>query len=254
MGGDITVRSELNRGTTFTVEAPLAVAEAAALEDAPRQFVRVAAGQPDYRLLIVDDTLENRLLLSALLKSIGLEAREATNGAEAVAVWRAWRPHLIWMDIRMPVLDGYQATRQIRELEDPAAPCKIVALTASAFQHDRERILATGCDDFVTKPFRATTIYEKLGEHLGIEFVYDEPETTDAAPEPEAADAELSRERLLALPADLLASLKAAMSLGDIEAAHSTVDAVRGRDEPLARDLQRLIRAYRFDDVLDAIE
>src|SRR5262249_791327 len=112
MGGDVRVQSELDRGTLFTVEVPLRVAHDIAPETKPGRVATLAPGEPAYRLLVVDDNRENRMLLTTLLASVGFQVREAANGAEAVDAWRAWSPDLIWMDMRMPVLDGYEATRR----------------------------------------------------------------------------------------------------------------------------------------------
>ena len=249
MGGDIRVESERSRGTTFTVEVPLLVTEVTALEEKSRRVVRLATGQPAYRVLVVDDTAENRLLLTRLLAPIGFEVREAVDGSEAVESWKQWQPDLIFMDMRMPVMDGYAATEQIRSLSADHRT-RIIALTASAFQHDRERILASGCDDFVTKPFRVATIFEKLAEHLGAEFVYGEADpVAEVAPNGGA----LCPDSFADVPADLTAQLRTALEIGDPEAAKTSIDRILEIDEPLGLELRRLVRAYRYDEIQAAI-
>ncbi len=250
MGGDIRVESERNRGTTFTVEVPLLVTEVTESEEKPRRVVRLADGQPAYRVLVVDDTAENRLLLTRLLAPLGFQLREAADGAQAVESWKQWKPDLIFMDMRMPVMDGYAATERICELATDHRS-KIIALTASAFQHDRERILASGCDDFVTKPFRVATIFEKLAEHLGAEFVYGE---ADAPAEAASNGGALRPERLASVPADLTGQLRTALEIGDPEAAKTSIDRILEMDEPLGLELRRLVRAYRYDEILSAID
>jgi len=101
--------------------------------------VGLAVGQPEWRILIVEDGEDNRRLLRQLLEPLGFAVREAENGEEGVALWQDWRPHLIWMDMRMPVLDGYAAARQIKDQDDSEAT-RIVALTASAFEEDRDKV------------------------------------------------------------------------------------------------------------------
>ena len=88
-------------------------------------------------------------------------------------MWERWEPHLIWMDMRMPVMDGYEATRRIKATTRGQATV-IIALTATAFEEDREQILLEGCDDFVRKPFRKDEIYDMLAKHLGVRFLYEE--------------------------------------------------------------------------------
>jgi CheY-like chemotaxis protein len=196
---------------------------------------------------VVDDTLENRLLLSRLLREVGFQVREASNGEEAIRLWLDWEPHLIWMDMRMPVMDGYEATRKSREMDGP--PVKIIALTASAFQHEKEKIVSMGCDGFVTKPFRSATLFEAIAEHLQVQFRYDDDATEDST-----QHVELAKDRIAALPTDVVDALRHAMLTGNVKDAHDSVDRIQEHDESLANQLGRLIRAFRFDEVLDAIE
>jgi CheY-like chemotaxis protein len=122
-------------------------------------------------------------LLVQLLQSVGFEVQAATNGQEAIALWETWQPHLIWMDMRMPVMDGYEATQRIRarEPETSFMPTKIIALTASAFEEDRSRVLGAGCNDFVRKPFQETELLEKMAEHLAVQYLYQETDQTESA-------------------------------------------------------------------------
>ncbi|WP_225885440.1 ATP-binding protein [Leptolyngbya sp. KIOST-1] len=189
MGGRIEVQSHLNQGSQFTVLVPVQLATADQLSPAPSNHTvtGLAPQQPTYRLLVVDDQLSNRRLLSQFLTDLGFEVREACNGQEAIAQWQAWQPHLIWMDMRMPVMDGYEATRQIKaQLKGQATA--IVALTASVFDEEKSLVLSAGCDDFIRKPFRQGVIIEKLRQHLGVEFVYAQPDSAPAVAVPEVVD------------------------------------------------------------------
>jgi CheY-like chemotaxis protein len=123
--------------------------------------------------LAVDDRAESRQLLVRLLAPLGCEIREAANGEEAVNIWQEWMPHLILMDLRMPVMSGREATRYIKGTEK-GKDTVIIALTASSFEEDREQILADGCKDFVRKPFREEVLFELMGKHLGLQFIDDE--------------------------------------------------------------------------------
>jgi CheY-like chemotaxis protein len=122
---------------------------------------------------VVDDNAANRALLVQLFAPLGFAVREAVNGEEAIAIWQAWAPHLIWMDMRMPMMDGYEATRRIKATVQGQATV-IVALTASALEEDRRLILSEGCDDYVRKPFREEALFEALQRHLGVAFVYED--------------------------------------------------------------------------------
>ena len=177
MDGDITVESTPGRGSCFRVEVGLPEAAAklpAALDR--RRVAALALGQEGIRILVVDDTAVNRAVLSRLLSEVGFDVREATTGDGALAMWRSWRPHLIWMDKRMGGLDGLEVTRRIRAEEKASGKERtpIIALSASALEHERGEILAAGCDDFAAKPFRESTIFDKLREHLGVRYSYDD--------------------------------------------------------------------------------
>jgi CheY-like chemotaxis protein len=251
MGGDIAVSSEVGKGTRFAFDVALSVTTEAAVADRKAaRVVGLAPGQVLWRILVVDDSRDNRRLLTGLLDSVGFETREASNGSEAVDIWKSWRPHFIWMDMRMPVMDGYEATREIRRLEESGSePCRIVALTASAFEHEREGILETGCDDFVTKPFREATIFAKLSEHLGAVFVREDSD----APEQAAGADDLTLERVRALPTDLLADLRASLEAGDVALAGRAVDRIEPLDSSLAVAMRRSINAYAIDELLDLV-
>jgi len=172
MGGDISVKSRVGEGSRFRFSINI---KAGRQEDmlpvSVRQITGLESGQKQYRVLIAEDTEDSRRLLETLLKMIGFEVWTVSNGAEAVSVFEAWHPHLIWMDIRMPVMDGLEATRRIRAL--PAGKeCIIVALTAHSLNQEREHILGAGCDDFIRKPYRDKEIFECMEKHLGVRYQY----------------------------------------------------------------------------------
>ena len=176
MGGQIEVESTLGIGSYFAFEIPMRAADTPIAESAPSSrgsAIALAPDQPAFRLLIVEDQVTNRLLLRKILLDVGFEIREATNGEEAIAVWQEWRPHLIWMDIRMPVMDGFEATQRIKSMPD-GEQTAIVALTASAFEEERQAILTSGCDDFVRKPFQREELLEKISKYLGARYLYEE--------------------------------------------------------------------------------
>ena len=145
MGGCLGVTSEPGKGSVFHFEIPLRITRAGeevAAKTLQRRIIGLAPGQPSYRLLIVEDQPDNRLLLRSLLDPLGFELREAVDGLEAVAQFEQWRPHLIWMDMRIPGPDGMEATRRIKA--SPAGgQTIIVAVTAHALEGERRQILAT---------------------------------------------------------------------------------------------------------------
>ncbi len=175
MGGEITVTSQLGQGSTFSFDLQMRCVEPITIpQRVPihQTVIGIAPNQPIYRILIAEDNETNRLLLSKILTMDGFELQEAVNGAEAIAIWRDWHPHLILMDLRMPILDGLNATRLIKA--DPQGQNTVViALTASAFADQRQTFFAVGCDDFIRKPFQQQELFEKISHHLGVQYLYE---------------------------------------------------------------------------------
>jgi signal transduction histidine kinase/DNA-binding response OmpR family regulator/ligand-binding sensor domain-containing protein/HPt (histidine-containing phosphotransfer) domain-containing protein len=248
MGGDITVDGAVGRGARFRVQVRLPAADAAALASRqPGRVLRLAPGQPAWRILVVDDVKHNRDLLRGLIESVGYDVREAATGEEAVALWRRFEPHLIWMDKRMPGVDGLEATRRIREESARAGgpPVKIIAHSASALSHERSEILASGCDDFVAKPFQEATIFAKMAEHLGARYEYEVDRPSEPAADTPAAPRGASLRVLLVddsqVNREVARSLLERLGLGVTEAP--------GGAHALAR-----LETERFDAVLLDIE
>ncbi len=203
LGGEISMKSELGHGTTATLlmQARLSKAVSQTIQE-QRRVIRLAPGQPSYRILIVEDKQANRQLLKKLLTLVGFEVSTCVNGEEAIAEWSQWHPHLIWMDLQMPVLDGYGAVGRIRELEQARQPLQrvpVIALSASAFDETKASALSKGFDDFVTKPFREHEIFTTLATYLGVKYEYEGGlSQTDvmALSEAEVADEETLRQLL----------------------------------------------------------
>ncbi|MBE9004209.1 PAS domain S-box protein [Fortiea sp. LEGE XX443] len=178
MGGDITVNSWEGMGSIFTfqIDVDIASSSQVSTRQTQRQIIGLAPGQTEYRILVVDDVLESRLVVVKLLQFMGFVVREAANGEEAVALWQVWQPHLIFMDMCMPVMDGYEATKVIKAKNEAAALPNvypiIIALTAHAFEEQREAILSAGCDALINKPFREEEILEKLRQYLDVKYIY----------------------------------------------------------------------------------
>ena len=190
----------------------------------------------------------------ALLEPLGFELREAENGQQAVEIWAEWQPHLIWMDIRMPVLDGREATQRIK-----AAPqgqsVVIVALTASAFEEDQEEVLAVGCDDFIRKPFTEPEIFEMLRRHLGLKFVYGGTEAAGLlAGEVQKRDREHLIAAMRALPTELLIGLKQAAICIDLEMINRYIAEIQTSDTGLAQLLAALANDFRYDEIINGIQ
>jgi signal transduction histidine kinase/CheY-like chemotaxis protein len=248
MNGTIWVTGEPGKGSVFHVEIPVTELPSNDTPDKKKRgrLLGLATGQPRHRLLIVEDQSDNRRLLHKLLEPLGFELREVTNGQEAIAVFERWQPDLIWMDWRMPVMDGLEATQRIKA-SDKGAQTRIVAITAHALEVERREILAAGCDGFIRKPYSLDDILDALTLHLGVRFVYAE-ETSPAGEEVKLDAAALS-----GLPVELLNGLQQALTRLDVEAVSRAIDEIRVHDAALAEALAVEARNFQFGRIRQLI-
>jgi signal transduction histidine kinase/DNA-binding response OmpR family regulator len=258
MDGVLEVDSQVGKGTCFTFNVRLQPAHGtdAASVKLYRRVIGLAAGQPVFRLLVVEDNDNNRRLLVTLLQSVGFDVKMAVNGLEAVEVWQNWRPHLIWMDIRMPIMDGYEATAIIRSRMQTCfgTDTRIIALTANAFEQDRLKVIENGCDDFVRKPFRESEIFEMVHKHLGVRYVFEQAENPMLACRfGNAADGQLTVS-LKKMPEDLLARLEEATELSDSARIDRLIREIATKDEWLSGVLSKLAADFAYDDILAILQ
>lgn len=264
MGGEISVQStpissggmEEEHGSTFSFDVLLEVADP--LKIVPLQPVRRVVGLDPavagpYRILVVDDSADNRALLCQLLASVGFEVQEAINGQQALERYESWQPQLIWMDIRMPVMDGYQAAQAIRESNGPETV--IIAITASAFEEERVQALAVGCDDFVRKPFREDEIFKKMAEHLGLSYIYETLDQADAHDDKRRSEqVGLTPDALGQLPASWVTDLRQAAMHGHIEPILNLINQLGPDHSQMARALSTLARDFQFGKIVALTE
>jgi CheY-like chemotaxis protein len=250
MGGDITVSSQVGRGSVFAIHIPLREGEAQAVErkDKTRHVLGFQCGQAKWRVLIVDDQEDNRQLLAQILGPVGFEIRLASDGVQAIKEFEQWRPHLILMDFRMPVMDGHEAIRRIRAAAG-GKELKIIAVSASALNENRQMLLGIGADDFIAKPIQEVELFQKIHAHLGVEYVYAK-EPAAAAPE-EAA--ELTPESLAALPQDLIHSMREAVISADLDQLLAKIQEVGARDPRIAQGLRRMAEGFQYQKLLDLL-
>jgi PAS domain S-box-containing protein len=248
MGGTITVNSLVGKGSTFIIHLPLKEGEAQSVpaKDIPQQVLRLQPGQATYRVLIADDIEDNRQLLAQLLGPVGFEIRLAANGLEAVQEFERWCPHLILMDFRMPVMDGHEAIRRIRALFG-GEKIKIIAVTASAMDENRQQLMDIGADDFISKPFREVELFQKIHTHIGVEYVYAE-HSPAAIPE---ETTELTPQSLAGLPQDLIDPMRDAVITADLDQLLAKIQDVEARDPRTAKALRGLAEGYQYQKLLD---
>jgi len=267
MGGDLTVESMLGEGSVFRFTIAAHLAPVNALSNFKARAISLAPNQPSYRLLVVDDQAESRAILVKLLEPLGFELREAASGQEALSQWQAWHPDLIWMDLRMPDMDGYEAIRLIREQEqaqltpeqadattadiDRPKAAVIIALTADPLDGSQAEIAAVGGDDLLSKPFREADILAKLGHHLGVTYCYSEP------PEPDytiAALPKIQPQQLAVMPASWRSQLHQAAIQANGKVIHQLLTQIPAAHDTLAQDLNVLMNEFRFDLIAELTE
>jgi PAS domain S-box-containing protein len=250
MGGELTVNSQLGKGSTFKFDLSLKLAQSTdiKIQQTTGRVIELAPNQKKYRILIVEDNLTNRLLLVKLLTSVGFQVAEAVNGKQAIDLFNSWQPHLILMDLRMPVMDGFEATKLIKQAPN-GQEVVIIALTASVFEDRQEVILQVGCDDFISKPFQENLLFEKIAAHLGVLYIY-QAQLQPTSPEGETFE-QLTPEALAVMPKEWLTQLNAAAETCQDENIFALLDQIPKSQEALKLALIDLVDNFRLDIIFD---
>jgi two-component system sensor histidine kinase/response regulator len=254
MGGDITVTSQVDRGSTFQFSIQVKQVDPSEIESSlpTRKVKGLAPGQECKRILAVDDRQESRMLLLQLLGNLGFEVEVASNGQEAIAIWKKWYPHLILMDMQMPIMDGYEATRQIKSTPKGRSTV-IFALTASAFEEERNLVMSAGCDEFLRKPFRENLLLEKIAHHLGIEYLYQENEALPS-PVEQQPPARPLEDYLAEMKPEWIEELYQTAIKGFDDEMVLLIDEIPESLSPLSQQLSEWAHNFRFDCVVSLIE
>ena len=176
--------------------------------------------------------------------------KEASNGQEAIAIWDEWEPHLIWMDMRMPVMDGYEATKYIKSTTKGNATA-VIALTASVLEEEKAIVLSAGCDDFLRKPFTEHTIFDALAKHLGVKYIYAEtisPVLDDTETRP------LTSEDLTCMTQEWMSQLYEAALEANTNLVLQIVGEIPKTETRLIKYLTKLANQFKFEQILDLVE
>lgn len=173
MGGKLTLMSQKDKGSTFRLELSITEASQQDVTNSKHkqgEVIGLASGQAQFKILVVDDSENNRLLMQRLLEDVGFNVALAENGKEGVELFISWEPDFIWMDRRMPIMDGIEAAKRIRALPN-GANVAIAAITASSFREDDQALLNIGIDAIIHKPFRPAEIFDCMEQLIDIRFL-----------------------------------------------------------------------------------
>ncbi|OQY53341.1 MAG: hypothetical protein B6230_00515 [Desulfobacteraceae bacterium 4572_89] len=253
VGSNLQVKSRKGKGSSFWFDLPVQVANSG---DLPRtetinRPIGLAPDQPVYRILLVEDHKESRMILTRLLQTIGFEVHTAANGEEGVEIFFKYSPHLILMDIRMPIMDGITATQKIKAArEGDSTP--IIALTAHAFENEHLDILAAGCDDFILKPYDETKLFALLTQYLGVQYIYEEKTIEKSVYISNETSLESGFQENL--PEPLVAELKSAAAELNFKRTMACIEKIRILDNKTADALTTMAGRFRFEDILTKID
>ncbi len=245
LGGDIEVTSSPGQGACFSFEvtAGIAPSEAIAQMMAPPPVLRLRPGQPECRVLVVDDNQMNLDFVKALLLQVGFSVRTASDGHEAMAAFDAWHPHVVLMDMAMPGMDGFAATRTIKA-SARGAQTPVIGLTAIAFEEDRKTVLAAGADLFIRKPFKEAELLDAIRTSLGLEYEYGLPPAPPAAP---LRTARLTAAELRSLPEPIRDGLRQAALSADLGRLRDLLASVARLNPDLAGRLLLLADHFQYE-------
>lgn len=247
MSGDITAANCKDRGACFTFYARVepVSAEEASPKDPSRRVVGIEPGYAGNRVLVVDDDNISQMLLNEILVRVGLEVKTTGNGEEAVELFSQWKPDIVFMDMRMPKMDGLTATRLIKAT-DRGRQTPIIALTAQTFEEDLKGMLTAGCDAYLLKPFDEQQLFELIGKHLNITFIRER----SAPPEtPRSEKTAVTINAMAILPKPLLTELrKIALEL-DLEKVNDCIGQIQTSHPELGASLSKLSHEFRFEEI-----
>ncbi|AKG21097.1 PAS domain S-box protein [Calothrix sp. 336/3] len=261
MGGEIQVRSTFGVGSTFSFAIAIDLPQDAEIisTTTPQQIIGLASPEREYKILVVDDVRESRLLLVKLLSSIGFVVKEAANGLEAIATWESWQPDLILMDMRMPVMDGYTATGRIKAaIQQQNQPQTIIiAITADAFAEQCQEIISIGCDDLINKPFREETLLDKIAQYLGVEYLYRQEKNLLTTDTPNQNQSNFSTTDIISLLSQMPESWRQNLHHAAAQCSDDLIlqllEQTPISDSPLINYLTDLAQNYQFEQIMDLV-
>jgi len=246
LGGNITVTSEIGKGSIFTFQVDIKQGNPEAIEKSTsKRVIGIENGKESFRILVVDDKDENLKVAIDLLELVGFETNEAVNGVEAIEKFEQWNPHLILMDMRMPVMDGYEATRKIKST-DRGKQTPVVALTASAFEDERKKIESLGMQGYIRKPFRENELFGVVGKILDITYIYEDEMLEKS---PSHNNVEFVASEMAQLPLNLISKMKDALAVADLDLLIELIESFDPVNAELGQQLLTLVKNYDYENL-----
>ncbi|MZH47319.1 MAG: response regulator, partial [Nitrospinae bacterium] len=253
MGSDLLLKSEVNKGSHFYFTLTLPPAkEMVIYKELNYDFVMHLSPEYKVKALVVDDVQENRDVLTKLLSSIGVEVMEAKNGREGVKKTIENHPDIVFMDMRMPVMRGEEAVELILQEFDKDS-IKIVAITASAFDHRRDYFLEMGCSEYISKPFKVEQIFNCINKLLDVEFIYSENDASKI----EFSQLNMPDFNKFFIPQDIYKNLYNSVSLYNISETEKTLkqwEQDDGNSKQLTDHIWHLLKSYDMGAIIKVLE
>ena len=255
MGGEINVTSEKGKGSIFKFNIIAFISDESKITkdiSLSSKIIALEPSQKRFKILIVDDRKTNRKLLIRLLAPLGFELKEAQNGKEAVDIFKEWEPNLIWLDMRMPVMDGYEAAKIIKSSLKGQSTA-VIALTASTLEEERAMVLSAGCDDFLRKPFKENEIFNAMEKHIGVKYIY---ECNDNKLKLETVNTKsnVTLKAIKTLTAELRNELKQAVIRANTDATNDALNKIKKLNPELAFGLKEMIKDFEYEKILNLIK
>lgn len=248
MNGEIHAESQYEQGSIFkfyVMVKPLEKFDVAIESDVSKMFL--ASHCMPFRVLVVDDQQENRSVLSELLSSVGFDVLEKSNGKEAIDACLSWRPQVVLIDIRMPVLDGFEAIRSIRKMIEKDE-VYIIGLTASIDAKDKSHVIEAGANDVLNKPFNIVQLFSTLSKIKGVEYVYENP----IKPSVEKVIVASSKKGEI-IPHEILSKMLDAIQEGNMVVIRRCIESISEIDAELAHELSFHAKKYDYDYLMSII-
>ena len=257
MDSELLVESTPGVGSRFWFEVELLAAESWQAIEVESATVGINGYEgPRHKILVVDDRVANRAVLVDFLEPLGFEVEQATNGLEGLEKARSGQPDVIIADIVMPVMDGLEMTREIRQLPE-LAEMIIIASSASVFNFDRQKSWEVGCSDFLPKPVRESQLLEQLQKYLDLVWIYEAGGNLERNDSPSGNLQEDEESALVIPPPDRMRALYEAAQIGHIERMKREATRLGQSDKrflPFANRVIELARSFEDEAILELIE